>query len=103
ARASLPGRGLALDRLADLPGCTPINLGTGRGYSVLEMVAAAREASGRDIPYKVVDRRPGDVAVCYADPTFAERTLGWKANRGIAEMCADHWRWQSGNPQGYRG
>ena len=80
---------------------TAINLGTGRGYSVLEMVAAAREASGREIPYQVAARRPGDIATCYADPSFAAEVLGWRAERGIAEMCADHWRWQSGNPQGY--
>jgi UDP-glucose 4-epimerase len=96
------GHVAAIDRLGDLPGCTAVNLGTGRGYSVLEMVAAAQEASGREIPYKVVARRPGDIAVCYADPAFARRALGWTAGRGIAEMCADHWRWQSGNPQGYR-
>jgi UDP-glucose 4-epimerase len=91
----------ALDRLADLPGCTPVNLGTGRGYSVLEMVAAAKEASGRPIPYQVAPRRPGDIATCYADPSYAAEVLGWRAQKGIAEMCADHWRWQLGNPEGY--
>ena len=95
------GHVAAIERLGALPGCTPINLGTGRGYSVLEMVAAAREASGREIPCRVVGRRPGDIATCYADPAFAERVLGWRAEKGIAEMCADHWRWQSANPEGY--
>jgi len=95
------GHVAAIDKLGDLPGCTAINLGTGRGYSVLEMVAAAREASGREIPYTVAARRQGDIATCYADPSYAAEVLGWQADRGIAEMCADHWRWQSGNPQGY--
>jgi UDP-glucose 4-epimerase len=96
------GHVAALDRLETFSGCTPINLGTGRGYSVLEMIEAARAASGREIPYVVVGRRPGDIATCYADPTFAVEILGWRAERGIEEMCADHWRWQSGNPDGYR-
>jgi UDP-glucose 4-epimerase len=92
----------ALDRLPGLAGCTPINLGTGRGYSVLEVVAAAEEASGRSVPYTVAPRRPGDIATCYADPTGAERLLGWKAQRGLEQMCADAWRWQQRNPEGYR-
>nr|MEE4266486.1 UDP-glucose 4-epimerase GalE [Candidatus Krumholzibacteria bacterium] len=91
----------AIDKLAALPGCTPINLGTGQGYSVLEMVKAAEKASGRPVPYAVVDRRPGDIATCYADPAGAARLLGWEARRGLEEMCADAWRWQEGNPQGY--
>jgi UDP-glucose 4-epimerase len=95
------GHVAALERLADLPGCTPINLGTGRGYSVLEMVAASRAASGREIPHEVTARRPGDIATCWADPALAQRVLGWRARRGIEEMCADHWRWQEGNPDGY--
>jgi UDP-glucose 4-epimerase len=93
----------ALDRLEGMPGCTAVNLGTGQGYSVLEMVAAAREASGREIPYRVAPRRPGDIGTCYADPAYAADVLGWRAEKGIAEMCADHWRWQSNNPDGYRG
>ncbi len=93
----------ALDRLDGLGGCVPVNLGTGRGYSVLEMVAAAARASGRPVPYRVVARRPGDVATCYADPSRAAELLGWQARRGIDEMCADHWRWQSTNPDGYAG
>jgi UDP-glucose 4-epimerase len=91
----------ALDKLTEDPGVVTYNLGTGRGYSVLEVVEAFAKASGREIPYRIVDRRPGDVATCYADPTKAERELDWRAERGIAEMCADVWRWQSQNPNGY--
>ncbi len=91
----------ALDRIDGLTGCVPVNLGTGRGYSVLEMVAAAEKASGRKVPYRIVPRRPGDVATCYADPTRARELLGWSAARDIDRMCADHWRWQSGHPNGY--
>jgi UDP-glucose 4-epimerase len=95
------GHVAAIERLDALPGCTAINLGTGRGYSVLEMVTAARDVSGREIPYRVVGRRAGDIATCYADPSCAAEVLGWRATRGIAEMCADHWRWQEANPEGY--
>ena len=91
----------AIDKLEALPGCSAVNLGTGRGYSVLEMVAAAEAASGRKVPYRVVARRPGDIATCYADPAHAAAVLGWRASRDIDQMCADHWRWQAGNPQGY--
>ncbi len=91
----------AIDRLQALPGCTAINLGTGRGYSVLEMVNAAEAASGKKVPYRVTARRPGDIATCYADPAHAAAVLGWTALRDIGQMCADHWRWQAGNPQGY--
>jgi len=91
----------ALDRLPSNPGVATYNLGTGRGYSVLEVVKAFEEASGKEVPYKIVGRRPGDVASCYADPTKAERELNWRAERGIAEMCTDAWRWQSNNPNGY--
>ncbi len=90
----------ALEAL-DRPRCEAINLGTGEGYSVLEMVEAFAEASGRAIPYEIVDRRPGDIAACYADPGKAQRILGWKAEKGLREMCEDSWRWQSGNPEGY--
>jgi UDP-glucose 4-epimerase len=89
----------ALERSA--PGIAVYNLGTGRGYSVLEMVAAYERACGEKIPYRIGERRPGDIAECWADPARAERGLGWKATRGIDEMCADAWRWQSGNPEGY--
>ena len=78
-----------------------VNLGTGNGYSVLEMVKAFEEASGRPVPYEIVARRPGDVAACYADPSHALEVLGWKAERGLKEMCEDAWRWQSQNPDGY--
>lgn len=78
-----------------------VNLGTGQGYSVLEMVQSFERCSGRSVPYKVVGRRPGDIASCYADPTLANELLGWRATRDIDEMCADTWRWQSQNPAGY--
>ncbi len=83
------------------PGTEIYNLGTGLGYSVLEMITAFEQAAGRKIPYEIVERRPGDIAECYADPSRAKATLGWSAQRGIEEMCADAWRWQSGNPEGY--
>ena len=91
----------ALQKLAALPGLVTCNLGTGRGYSVLEVVKAFEKASGKEVPYELVERRPGDVAECYADPTFAASELGWKAERGIDEMCRDTWRWQSENPSGF--
>ena len=93
----------ALDALAALPGVVTYNLGTGRGYSVLEVIAAFEQATGRKIPYTIVGRRPGDIAACYADPAKARAELGWVATRGIGEMCADTWRWQANNPQGYAG
>ncbi|TVQ91947.1 MAG: UDP-glucose 4-epimerase GalE [Chromatiaceae bacterium] len=92
----------ALDRLAARPGVVTYNLGTGRGYSVLEMVEAFAAAAGRPIPYRITARRPGDIAVCYADPGLAARELGWQARLGLAEMMRDTWRWQQANPQGYR-
>lgn len=91
----------ALDRLASKPGLVTYNLGTGRGYSVLEVVAAFERASGRTIPWRPVGRRPGDVASSYADPSRAMRELDWSAERGIDQICADAWRWQSSNPDGY--
>ena len=93
----------ALEKLATTSEVLSVNLGTGRGYSVLEMVEAFRRASGRDIPYRIVARRPGDVAACYADPTLAARLLGWRAERGLERICRDAWRWQSMNPDGYAG
>lgn len=93
----------ALERIEALPGVTTLNLGTGRGYSVLEMVRAFEAASGRSVPFDIVDRRPGDVAACWADPRRAEAVLGWRAERDLSAMCEDAWRWQRGNPQGYRG
>ncbi|HET8748870.1 MAG TPA: UDP-glucose 4-epimerase GalE [Ramlibacter sp.] len=80
-----------------------VNLGTGNGYSVLQVVQAFERASGRRIPYQIVARRPGDVAQCYADPSLARQLLGWEARKGIEEMCVDAWRWQSMNPKGYVG
>src|SRR5690606_7995327 len=77
------------------------NLGTGRGTSVLELIAAFERASGRDIPYEVVPRRAGDVAASYADPSAAHEELGWRTERSLDDMCADTWRWQQANPQGY--
>ena len=91
----------ALERLCANAGCFTVNLGTGTGYSVLDMVRAFEKASGRSIPYRVAARRPGDIAACFADPTLAHEILGWRAERGLEAMCADGWRWQSGNPQGF--
>ena len=91
----------ALDKLMTNPGVVTYNLGTGKGYSVLEMVNAFRKVTGKPIPYKIVDRRPGDIASCYADPSKANKELGWRATRGLEEMCQDAWRWQSNNPNGY--
>ncbi len=92
----------ALEKLTQQPGVVAYNLGTGRGCSVLEMVAAFEKASGRKIPCRIAPRRPGDIACCYADPSLAERELHWKAERNIEAMCADTWNWQSKNPNGYR-
>lgn len=91
----------ALQVLEDYSQILTVNLGTGNGYSVLDLVKAFEKASGRVIPYQIVNRRVGDIASCYADPTYAERRLGWKAESGLDEMCEDAWRWQSNNPNGY--
>ena len=88
------GHVAALNYLVREKGLLTVNLGTGCGYSVLDMVRAFEKASGRPVPYQLVPRRPGDVAACYADPAYAEKLLGWKATRGIDEMCCDAWRWQ---------
>ena len=85
----------------DAPGCFAVNLGTGTGYSVLDVVKAFEVASGRPVPFKFAPRRAGDVAACYADPGLAEQRLGWKAELDLSRMCADAWRWQSMNPDGY--
>jgi len=77
-----------------------MNLGTGRGYSVLEMIKAFADVTGRKINYRIVARRPGDVAECYADPSLAFRLMGWRAQRGVEAMCADAWRWQKSNTPG---
>ncbi|MFO0444859.1 MAG: UDP-glucose 4-epimerase GalE [Betaproteobacteria bacterium] len=95
------GHVAALRRLLDHPGSFTVNLGTGSGHSVLEVVAAFAAASGRTVPYEIRPRRPGDVAACWADPTRAHALLGWQARLDLARMCADAWRWQSNNPRGY--
>jgi UDP-glucose 4-epimerase len=91
----------ALEKLSAAPGIITCNLGTGRGYTVLEAIHAFERAAGRPIPYRIADRRPGDAAECWADVGRAKRDLGWEASRGLDEMCADVWRWQSQNPGGY--
>jgi UDP-glucose 4-epimerase len=95
------GHVAALRRLLHVPGSFTVNLGTGAGYSVLEVIRAFEAASGRGIPYDVVPRRPGDVAACYADPSASQKLLGWRALRNLPQMCADSWRWQSMNPEGF--
>ncbi|ACB63275.1 UDP-glucose 4-epimerase GalE [Burkholderia ambifaria] len=91
----------ALDALATRDASFVVNLGTGQGYSVLEVVRAFEKASGRPVPYELVARRPGDVAECYANPQAAADLIGWRATLGIDEMCADHWKWQEANPRGF--
>lgn len=93
----------ALEVLATNPGLITFNLGTGKGYSVLEVIAAFSKVCGKSIPYKIVSRRPGDIARCFADPTLANQSLGWRAMRGLEEMCIDTWRWQVNYPNGYSG
>lgn len=95
------GHVAALDYLNKNEGLLTVNLGTGRGYSVLEMVQAFEQASGVEIPYQIVDRRAGDIACCYADPSLAKEKLNWSAKMGVKHMCEDSWRWQSMNPEGY--
>ncbi|HHT7067973.1 TPA: GDP-mannose 4,6-dehydratase, partial [Bacillus cereus] len=91
----------ALEKVLSTTGVDAYNLGTGMGYSVLEMVEAFEKVSGKKVPYKITERRPGDVAVCFADASKAKRELGWEATRGLEEMCADSWKWQSNNENGY--
>lgn len=95
------GHVAALEKVGNKSGLHIYNLGTGKGYSVLEMVEAFQAASGKEVPYKLVERRPGDIAECWADPCKAATELGWKATRTLEEMTSDTWRWQSQNPQGY--
>jgi len=95
------GHVAALNYLAKNDGLFTVNLGTGNGYSVLDMVRSFQKAIGRDIPYQIVERRAGDIACCYADPALAKEMLGWVAQLGIDRMCQDSWRWQSMNPTGY--
>ena len=92
----------ALDKLSDMPGCRAINLGTGNGTSVLEIVKRFSQVCGRDIPYEIAPRRPGDIATVYADANLARQSLGWQAERDLSAMIEDTWRWQSNNPNGYR-
>ena len=92
----------AINYIFTNPGLDVINLGTGTGYSVLDMVKAFSKACGNEIPYEIKPRRAGDIDMCYADPSKALKVLGWKAERGLDEMCEDTWRWQSQNPNGYR-
>lgn len=91
----------AIDKIKENPGVKIYNLGTGKGYSVLDVVKAFGKACGKEIPYVIKDRRPGDIATCYSDASLAKEELGWEAQYGIDEMCADSWRWQSMNPNGY--
>ena len=91
----------ALEKLKSNPGVVTYNLGTGRGYTVLEVVKTFSKILNRELPYEIVARRPGDVAACYADPSKAKTELGWCAEKGLEEMCKDSWNWQSGNPNGY--
>ena len=97
------GHVAALKKLATNCGLFICNLGTGKGYSVLDVLHAYEKACGRELPYVIGPRRPGDIAVCYADPTKAREELGWEAKLGIDEMCASSWKWQSTNPNGYKG
>jgi len=91
----------ALEKLDDNPGVVVYNLGTGRGYSVLEVIRGFERASGTPVPYRIAPRRPGDAASCYADPSRAERELGWKTELDLDQMCVDSWNWQRKNPNGY--
>lgn len=91
----------ALRRVFEHDGAWTVNLGTGKGYSVLDLVAAFERASGRKVPYRLTDRRAGDIAACWADPSYAEQLLGWRAELGLDRMCVDTWRWQSNNPEGF--
>lgn len=92
----------AIERIKHERGVLTYNLGTGQGYSVLEMIQAFERASGKQIAYQIVDRRPGDIAECWADPAYAANDLGWKPERGLQDMMQDTWRWQSQNPNGYK-
>lgn len=96
------GHVAALRKLAQKPGLVTYNLGTGHGYSVLDVIHAYEKACGKTLPYVIAPRRPGDIAACYADPAKATAELGWQAKYGIEEMCRDSWNWQSKNPNGYR-
>ena len=92
----------ALEKLMQMQGILTVNLGTGEGYSVLDMLHAFEKASGKTIAYEMVPRRSGDIAACYADPSYAKEVLGWEAKKGVDEMCQDTWRWQQKNPYGFK-
>lgn len=91
----------ALKKIESISEVLTVNLGTGKGYSVLDMVKAFEKASGKKVPYQIIERRAGDIAKCYADPSYAKKVLNWEAKKSIAQMCEDAWRWQSNNPNGY--
>ncbi|KAB7881995.1 UDP-glucose 4-epimerase GalE [Poseidonibacter ostreae] len=91
----------ALQKMNSIDDVLTVNLGTGNGYSVIDMINAFQKASGKKVPYNIVDRRPGDIAKCFADPSYAKEVLDWEATRGVDEMCEDSWRWQSNNPDGF--
>lgn len=93
----------AINKIKDNPGVKVYNLGTGKGYSVLDVIKAFSKACGKELPYEIKERRPGDIATCYSDASLAKEELGWVAQYGIEEMCQDSWRWQSQNPDGYNG
>ncbi len=95
------GHVLAVNKLVENPGLLIVNLGTGHGYSVLDMVKAFEKVTGKPIPYKIMPRRPGDIDECYADPSYAEKILGFKAQKSLEDMCRDAMRWQTMNPDGY--
>jgi len=95
------GHSASIKKIEENPGLKIYNLGTGQGFSVMQLVKAFEKATGKPIPYKICPRRAGDIAAGYADPKLAEEELGWKATRGIDDMCTDMWRWQSMNPKGY--
>lgn len=97
------GHVAAVNKLDVNPGCVNVNLGTGKGFSVLDMLNGMSKACGRKLEYKKAGRREGDIATLYADPTFAKEYLGWEANLGVEDMCTDTWNWQSNNPNGYKG
>ena len=95
------GHRAALEKIEEFRGAQAVNLGAGRGYSVLEVVAAAAKAAGKTIPHKIMPRRPGDASAIWADASLAKKKIGWTATRDLDQMCADHWRWQKNNPAGY--
>ena len=95
------GHVLAVDKLMENPGLLIVNLGTGKGYSVLDMIKAFEKVTGKPIPYKILPRRPGDIDECYADPSYAEKVLGFKATKNLEDMCRDAMNWQTKNPDGY--